>query len=722
MKIIAFDTETSLIRPGCTAPPMSCLSYQVQEERSYPSDAVLVHWTDARELVAGWLADPSVILVGHNVAFDLAVVGAEWPELVPLIFQAYEENRIRDTMIRGKLLDIAEGCYRGFYDADEQKFIPLKYSLQDLARRYAGIPIKKEGFRLFYGPLRDVPLEDWPPAAREMQESGRAYLEGDWSRRFGDDLKSLEAALGDSKKFRGPEGLAGMIAADPAEVISYPLDDARVTMAVFLAQEERARELDGVLVSLMNEKVSALADESRQTSSAWWKHLTSAWGLRTRAANVALLQTGTERVCQSIEKQLVEAGLVRTDGSRDTKLAKARMLDVCGWEWDEGLGKYVAIREDALPLRLTSGGQGAPQPSLDADACKATEDELLVAYAELTSLKTVLNKDVPALARATIYPVHTHFDLAETGRTTSSNPNVQNWRRLPGIRECFVPRPGFIFAQADYSGLELCTLAQACIDLLGYSTLGDALNAGIDPHTALACSILGILYDEGIRRKDKSHPLHKEFDDARQTAKVANFGFPGGLGAPKLVLFARKTYGVELTEERARELKAQWLAQWPEMREYFNRVNSLPKVEGPDGKPAFVLKQLRSDRIRGGATYTAACNSFFQGLGADATGYAGWLVARACYVERSSPLFGCRIVNYVHDEFIVEAPEARAAEAAEELSRLMVLGASEWIPDVKLAAEPCLMRVWSKDAKTLRDTNKRLVPWAPQDIAVMAAA
>jgi len=63
----------------------------------------------------------------------------------------------------------------------------------------------------------------------------------------------------------------------------------------------------------------------------------------------------------------------------------------------------------------------------------------------------------------------------------------------------------------------------------------------------------------------------------------------------------------------------------------------------------------------------------------------------------------------------------RAAEAAEELSRLMVLGASEWIPDIKMAAEPCLMRVWSKDAKTLRDTHGRLLPWAPPTNTARAA-
>jgi len=696
-RVVAFDTETSLIRPGCNAPPISCLTYQVHED-GRTGEAVLVHWKEAHALLIEWLTDPNVILVGHNVPFDLAVVCAEWPDLVPLVFGALKANRITDTRTRQKLLDIANGCYRGMLGPDS-KWIKFDYSLLALAKRLAGIPIKKEGFRFFYGPLRDVPLDQWVHAAQILQRRGAAYLAGEPDA----ELAYLEACFGDSKKFRGSEGIAGMVAADAREVISYPLDDARTTLAVYLAQEQ---------ARFVGDDVDLLADEWRQARAMWWLYLTSAWGLRTNAAGVAALQIQTQRTCEEIEQRLISEGLVREDGSRDTKAAKARMLAACGWHWDEGLGRYEPDGEDSRPLRLTDSGE----PSLDSDACKAADDELLKAYADLTSLKSVLNKDVPALARGVIYPVHTNFDLAETGRRTSSNPNVQNWRRLPGIRECFVPRPGRVFAQADYSSLELCTLAQACLDILGFSSLGDALNAGLDAHTALACSILGIEYEEGIARKDKSHPLHHEFDNARQTAKVANFGFPGGLGAAKLVLFARKTYNVELgaTEEkaieRAKELRQQWLAKWPEMRDYFAHVQSLQS--GDDG--LVTLKQIRSDRFRGGATYTAACNSFFQGLGADATAHAGWLVANACYVDRASPLFGARIVNYVHDELIVEVDDGDGAhEAAEELSRLMVAGASEWIPGVKLAAEPCLMRVWSKDAKTIRDTRGRLIPWAP---------
>jgi DNA polymerase-1 len=79
------------------------------------------------------------------------------------------------------------------------------------------------------------------------------------------------------------------------------------------------------------------------------------------------------------------------------------------------------------------------------------------------------------------FPIHTRFDIVETGRTSSSGPNVQNIRRLPGIRECFVPRDGWWFMQADYPGLELKTLAQVCIWLLGQSRLAEVLNARTRP-------------------------------------------------------------------------------------------------------------------------------------------------------------------------------------------------------------------------------------------------
>ena len=705
MKVVAFDTETNLIRPGRTAPPMTCMTWQEVElaggQTGPVGEAQICLHSAAQIYLKAWLEDPEVLFVGHNVAFDMAVVCAEFPELIELVFAAYENDRVTDTMLRQKQLDIAAGCYRGMF-GEAGKWIKLDYSLAVCAKRLAGMPIKKEGFRMFYAPFRNVTLNRWTEHARSVQARGQAWLDGS-----GDlELDTLCAAFGDREKFA--KEVAGMVAANPEEAVSYPLDDARATLACFLSQEEHAEEF--------------LKDEFRQAQKAWWLHLTSAWGLRTNAAGVAALQMQTEHAAKDIEATLVAAGLVRPDGSRDTKLAKERMLLACGWQWDDGQGKYVALEErerdgTLKPLRLTDGGNGPPQPQLDADACKASDDETLKLYAELTSLKAVLNKDVPALARAVIYPVHTRFDIAETSRTTSSNPNVQNWRTLFGIRECFVPRSGNVFFQADYSSFELCALAQRCLDLFGRSALADMLNAGIDPHSTFAAKLAGLSYaDTHKAAKDKDHPNHDRAYSARQVAKAFDFGAPGGLGMKRkrdgseatLITFARKGYGVEITHEELAGYGATWHETFPEMREYFAYVASLV-----DGDGFATIVDPRSGAVRGGVRYTAACNDGFQRLAANAAGGAGFLISKACYVEKASPLYGARLVNFVHDEFIGEAPEVRAAECGEELSRLMVIGASRWMPDVKLGAEPCLMRVWSKDAKTLRDGNGRLVAWSP---------
>ena len=273
-----------------------------------------------------------------------------------------------------------------------------------------------------------------------------------------------------------------------------------------------------------------------------------------------------------------------------------------------------------------------------------------------------------------------------------------------GIRECFIPRSGMVYAQADFSGLELHTLAQTCTTLFGGSRLAEVLNVGFDPHTAFAADILGIPYEEAVERNDAGDKI---VDNARQTAKVANFGFPGGLGAEKLCLFARKTYNVMLTELQAKDLKAAWLERWPEMKLFFKYVGDLV-----DEDTGFALvTQLFSNRLRGGCHYTAACNTFFQGLGADAAKRATYLVSRACYAEPTNVLYGSRIVNMVHDELILEVDDNVAAhDKATELGRLMCQGADEFLPDVPARIKPLLARCWSKKAKPVHKEG-RLVPW-----------
>lgn len=655
--IWCFDSETALIRPGVTAPEMACLTWLTVGERQ----AGILHARDALDTFYAKLRDPNVILSGANTAFDMLVAGANFPELIDLIFEAYDADRVTDVQIREKLLDIAAGRYQGFH-TDDGGWLKPKYSLADVARKY--------------GMYLDKPQKVKGPDGKMIDDPRHARL------RFGELIEHpIETwnELAVARGFTGPP---------PTE---YAKEDSVATAVSHVSQEKHADPY--------------LRLQFEQSRRAFALALVSAWGVRTNGERVAKLAQRTEQERDKIAARLREVGFVRADGSRDTKAAAAYMRKVC--------------RESGLQVPLTKTGaekrkQDKNRPleeledqytALSEDACDMTDDPLLMDYADYTRLGTVLNKDVAALMKGTVYPIHTRFDIAATGRTTSSKPNLQNWGREVGPRECFVPRPGMVYAQADYEALELRTLAQVCVSLFGHSALADALNSGLDPHLKMAADMLSIPYDQAKARLKAKDPA---VDNARQAGKVANFGFPGGLGPAKLVLWARKAYDVIFTEERARELKAQWIASWPEMDSFFEYINRL--TANPSGMAN--VKVPLSGWLRGQAPYCAACNTHFQSLGASAAGRGIWRLAKACYVDRTSPLFGSRVVNHIHDENFIEVPDDdNAHDCAMELERLMVAGANELLPDVPATAPPVLMRCWSKAAFALKNKRGRLVPW-----------
>lgn len=625
MSAIAVDCETALIRPGCLAPEPACVSTALSA-----TDYDLFHWTEAREVVEGIL-NSDFTIVGHNIAFDMAVFAAKWPDLLPLIFEVYAADRVSDTGIREKLNHLGLGVLRKFERSDGE-WVHLEYRLADLARRHLGVEMEKGTWQLRFGELIDKPLAWWPEEARQ-----------------------------------------------------YALVDAVATHAIWERQEADRQFFE---------------DEFRQVRAEWWLHLMSCWGLHTDLAGVREFERLTQQKYGSIAEELFEAGVVRIGGTkkepklvRNTKVVQGRVVQAY-----TAAGKVVP---------MTKGGKKGPagaKPMTDADTCDRSGDPILEKYAELSSLTKTLSTDIPLLEQGTIVPLQARFEtLLETGRT-SSTPNVQNLPTDIGVRECFVPRPGWVYASADFSQFELRTWSQVCIHIGIGSKMAEALNSGNDPHLELARRILGISYEQA-QREYKDDPKGRVYHP-RQASKSGNFGFPGGLGIVRFREYARKNYGVVLTEAKATELREFWYETWPEAREYFKWVNTKIESENPPR-----ITQIFSNRVRGNVSFTEASNGLFQALAADAAKAAGFLVARACYVDQDSPLYGCRPVDFIHDEEIVEVPDDEfAADAAEELARLMRLGASPFLPDVPPVCEGMLARRWSKAAKPMRE-NGRLVPW-----------
>ena len=362
--------------------------------------------------------------------------------------------------------------------------------------------------------------------------------------------------------------------------------------------------------------------------------------------------------------------------------------------------------------------------------------DALLSFKELEKQKSFLVK----VEQDRLYP--SYNAMVSTGRTSCSNPNVQQIPREGGLRECFIPSPGHCFIIIDYSTLELCTLAQVCLDRYGSSKMAELINRDVDLHRWFAAI---------VANKSESEIT----DSERQYAKACNFGFPGGLGTARFLEYARNTFGItDMNEEKASALKEKWLSAFPEMRHYLqdslldrHDFSSLEWCEDPKmaasifkriisgnrttttGKPykpetirwAFeevlpdvapwvggvtegsrqllneVAKETvstRTGRIRGKIDYCQARNTPFQGLAADGAKIALYRLVRA----------GFRVVLFVHDEFVIEVPVNSDLDyKGEGIERIVVEAMESVVPDINIRADWFVADRWYKKGKKIFD-------------------
>jgi DNA polymerase-1 len=340
-------------------------------------------------------------------------------------------------------------------------------------------------------------------------------------------------------------------------------------------------------------------------------------------------------------------------------------------------------------------------------------------------LTVFLSTYIDPIVMAHPFPVCTRYGLVASGRSSSSKPNLQNLPKrdiendpfkASDIRRCYVPRDGNVFIDADYSTLELRTLAQVCLNLGLNSNMAAALCDGRDLHTDFAAQLLGLDYDHvlDVLANHHDHPDYKRFKKQRDIAKIANFGLPGGLGARGFVIYARG-FGTKIDPMQAADLKFAWQQRWPEMDHYFDWIKSLELPDRNFGVPQHgPMRSVEDWRTRcctrraDKSPYNAACNTPFQGMAADGCKLAMWKITKACYVDRDSPLFGYRPVVFVHDQFVLEGPEQGASAAAHELVRLMKEGMAIMVPDIPIEATVALGRRWDVDMESTVDEHGNL--------------
>jgi hypothetical protein len=256
----------------------------------------------------------------------------------------------------------------------------------------------------------------------------------------------------------------------------------------------------------------------------------------------------------------------------------------------------------------------------------------------------------------------------------------------------------------DFDSFELRTWSQACIWVLKYSELANICNDPKRcPHIELGTRLWDAgkhftgqgsswaeLYAWGYGLKQSDRKLLAK---VRGNAKGPNFGLPGGMGAARLQDYCYSNYAVELTLEQAQRACQVWREVYPEAQPYLDWVSEqVGKKRGSRN----TIEQFVSKRLRGDVGFTDASNGYFQGLAADAAKAAGWALWKEAYVNKTSPLYGCRPLGFVHDEWLYEIPLDRLHAAAYHMAKVQQAAAQVYCPDVLISCSPAAMYRWSK--------------------------
>ena len=467
---------------------------------------------------------------------------------------------------------------------------------------------------------------------------------------------------GDSWRLRFGELMDLDVVDWPLSPFAYSIDDAMWPTRVAARQQRLASS-------------SELYDAAARTRAAFSLRLMECRGIGVDEAAVEGLERVASAFVEAADISLSELGFKEGD----KKLGHVDRAIVEFWH-----------DEEDVPLTPSK------QTKTDRKTMLSLGYEGLTKAEQAGPWRTILQTFVPALKRAKNGVLHCHYEaLVATGRASCRRPNLTNLPRSRGVRECLKPRPGYVFVACDFDSAEMRTLGQVLFDRFGKSELAAAYGRDphFDPHMALALKLTD----------SRDVQVLKAF---RQRSKACNFGFPGGLGAEKFMSYALG-YGVRITLAEAEALRRSWFEQWPEMNGYFRENGRDANKHDPR------VVHARSMRIRGNCGFTQLCNTPFQGMAADAALHALWEVTKLCYGDESSSLFGSRVVIFVHDELVLEVPEAAVDAVVLALPVVMNHAAKRYVPDVPMTSQATAQYRWSKDAKHTIDEMGHVTPWSP---------
>jgi DNA polymerase I-like protein with 3'-5' exonuclease and polymerase domains len=415
-------------------------------------------------------------------------------------------------------------------------------------------------------------------------------------------------------------------------------------------------------------------------------------------------------LCERLQEELEEEKLGPVSKIEFQAVAAVAEMELAGIKLDverwKKLEKAVRERRDEAALRLESffpepegvlplEGLG---PRLNLNSPKQITDAFRSLGIELPDTKvwTLLKVDHPA-AQALLeyrelqkklgtyletYPnfihpktgrIHANFLQCRvpTGRLACTSPNIQQIPHEDEFRQCFVAEERNTLVIADYSQIELRILAEVSGDP-GFIR---AFQAGEDLHRVTAATMFGIEQDAVTKEQ-------------RSAAKRINFGLAYGRGAKSL------SAQLGTDEDRARALIDEYFANYPKVQRYLQntasratKTRTLRTLSGRIRKFGDVPSLGSMER---GAMRREAMNYPIQGASAD--------IAKVAlgYCRRELEDLDARLINCIHDEFVVECAQDIAEDVVEKTKAAMVRAGEALLNKVPVEVEVATSQEWRK--------------------------
>jgi len=332
---------------------------------------------------------------------------------------------------------------------------------------------------------------------------------------------------------------------------------------------------------------------------------------------------------------------------------------------------------------------GLPVIKKTATGAASTDEEVLQKLAEdyplpkillehrgMSKLKSTYTDKLPKMVNASTGRVHTNYSqaVAITGRLSSNEPNLQNIpvRNAEGrrIREAFIAPPGSVIVSADYSQIELRIMAH----ISGDTAMLKAFADGEDIHRATAAEIFGI-------------PPADVQSEQRRYAKVINFGLIYGMSAFGLAA------NLNIERGAAANYIERYFARFSGVKQYMDETRLQAKargyVETVFGRRLWLPEINSPNGPRRAGAERAAINAPMQGTAADLIKLA--MIAVQGWLETEQ--LATRMIMQVHDELVLEVPQAELELVRVKLPELMAGVATLKVP---LVAETGVGENWEK--------------------------